>query len=122
MEKQTESQEENLEIDKKVGDETVEDSSSDENDEFFFESDHLALRGNADYRSVLRTIVILEAQRMEATKHIDRIAEVQREALQEPEEFLNKIKSGEGLNLPNRINIQEVCMYMTKTNYFSIIY
>lgn len=83
-------------------------SSDDECDEFFFESDHLALRGNADYRAVLRTIVILEAQRMEATRHIDRIGEVQREALRDPETFLKKLQSGEGLDLPGRINIQKV--------------
>lgn len=117
MEKQTESQEENSESDKKIDDETNENSSSDENDEFFFESDHLALRGNADYRAVLRTIVILEAQRMEATKHIDRIAEAQKEALKDPEEFLKKLKSGESLDLPNRINIQDVRFWST-TLYF----
>lgn len=77
-------------------------------DEFYFESDHLALRGNADYRSVLRTIVILEAQKIEAAKHIDQIAETQRNALNDPEIFIKKLASGESLNLPKSIDIQNV--------------
>lgn len=86
-------------------------SSEDEysdNEDFYFESDHLALRGNADYRAVLRTIVILEAQRIEAAKHIDQIATVQKRALANSEEFLKEVTSAEPLNLPGPINIQNV--------------
>lgn len=79
-----------------------------DNEEFYFESDHLALRGNSDYRAVLRTIVILEAQRIEASKHIDKIAQVHRRAIDDPEEFLKKLMSKEGLKLPAPINIQNV--------------
>jgi hypothetical protein len=32
-------------------------------DEFFFESDHLALKENKDYRVLLKTIITLEVQR-----------------------------------------------------------
>lgn len=39
-----------------------------ENDLFNFETDHLALRGNEDYCEVLKTIVILTAQREKALK------------------------------------------------------
>lgn len=88
--------------------EPVDDDYEEDNEEFFFESDHLALRGNADYRSVLRTIVVLEAQRIEATKHIDLITEAERIALNDPEAFVHKLRSGENLNLPGRINIQNV--------------
>lgn len=87
----------------------IDDEYDDDNEEFYFESDHLALRGNADYRSVLRTIVILEAQRIEATKHIDLITEAEKMALDDPETFLQKLSSGKNLNLPARINIQNVC-------------
>lgn len=38
----------------------------DEPDEFFFESDHLALKGNKDYLSLLKTLTILQAQRSRA--------------------------------------------------------
>lgn len=88
--------------------EIIHDEYDEDNEEFYFESDHLALRGNADYRSVLRTIVILEAQRIEATKHIDLITEAEKIALNDPEAFVNKLSSGESLNLPGRINIQNV--------------
>lgn len=89
--------------------ENIEDEYDEDNEEFYFESDHLALRGNADYRSVLRTIVILEAQRTEATKHIDLITEAEKIALDDPEAFLERLTSGESLDLPGRINIQSVC-------------
>lgn len=82
--------------------------SGDEIEDFFFESDHLALRGNEDYRSVMRAIVILEAQRIEATKHIDRIAEAQRDALRDPDALLQKLRTGQSLELPNRIDIHHV--------------
>ncbi|XP_031618641.1 ZZ-type zinc finger-containing protein 3 [Contarinia nasturtii] len=88
-------------------DDDVDENNSD-NEDFYFESDHLALRGNSDYRSVLRTIVILEAQRIEASKHIDKIAEMQKRALEDPEDFLKKLISKEGLDLPARINIQNI--------------
>lgn len=38
----------------------------DENDMFYFETDHLALKGNKDYCEVLKTLVILSAQREKA--------------------------------------------------------
>lgn len=88
--------------------ENIEDEYDEDNEEFYFESDHLALRGNADYRSVLRTIVILEAQRTEATKHIDLITEAEKIALNDPEAFLERLTAGESLDLPGRINIQSV--------------
>lgn len=82
-----------------------------EDDEFYFESDHLALRGNSDYRTVLRTIVILEAQKIEASKHIDQIAEAHRSALNDPETIVRKIAAGESVNLPGPINIQNVSFH-----------
>lgn len=39
-----------------------------ENDLFYFESDHLALKGNKDYCEVLKTLVILSAIREKALK------------------------------------------------------
>lgn len=89
-------------------DEESEDEDNSDNEDFYFESDHLALRGNPDYRSVLRTIVILEAQRIEAAKHIDRIAQVKIRAMQDPEEFIKVLAMGDHLDLPGPINIQNV--------------
>lgn len=39
-----------------------------DDDLFYFETDHLALKGNKDYCEVLKTIVILTAQREKALK------------------------------------------------------
>ncbi|PSN34601.1 hypothetical protein C0J52_23423 [Blattella germanica] len=44
------------------------DDESDVNGEFYFESEHLALKGNKDYLNLLKTIALLEAQR---TKSIE---------------------------------------------------
>lgn len=38
----------------------------DENDLFYFESDHLALKGNKDYSELLKTLFILQAQQVRA--------------------------------------------------------
>lgn len=78
-----------------------------ENEDFYFESDHLALRGNQDYRAVLRTIVILESQRIEVAKHIDKLADIKRKATQDPNGFVEKLSS-QNLDIPGPINIQNV--------------
>lgn len=84
------------------------DEYNSESEEFYFESDHLALRGNPDYRAVLRTIVVLESQRIEVAKHIDKIADMKRTALQNPMEFIKKLTTGYGLDISGPINIQNV--------------
>lgn len=38
----------------------------DENDLFYFESEHVALKGNKDYNELMKTIVVLESQKMQA--------------------------------------------------------
>lgn len=109
------------------GDDAYEDNGYDndeynsENEDFYFESDHLALRGNPDYRAVLRTIVVLESQRIEITKHIDKIAEVKREATQDPCGFIKKITSGQSLDIPGPINIQNVGTKFTQIRKFILI-
>ena len=40
--------------------------------EFYFESDHLALKGNPDYLALLRTLAVLEGQKVAAVQDIDR--------------------------------------------------
>lgn len=95
---------------------TESDSDYGEN-EFYFESDHLALRGDPDYSAVLRTIAILQAQRIQATKDVDRIAEAERAALADPESFIEKLSKGEELNLPGPINVIEVRFYIYFCKY-----
>lgn len=53
---------------------SVEVEQEDEDDElFYFESDHLALKGNEDYSELLKTIFTLEAQRAQAVIVSDRL-------------------------------------------------
>lgn len=42
--------------------------AEDEDDLFYFESDHLALKGNKDYSELLKTLFILQAQQQKAIK------------------------------------------------------
>jgi hypothetical protein len=39
---------------------------SDNTGEFYLESDHVAMKGNGDYLSLLKTIAVLEAQNIKA--------------------------------------------------------
>lgn len=64
-------------------------------DEFAFETDHLALRGNKDYCNLLKHIVKLEAQKVQALKDIEILADAQKKALDDPLTFIEKLKSGE---------------------------
>lgn len=83
------------------------DADADDDPEFFFESDHLALRGNPDYTAVLRTIAILQTQRIQVTKDIDRLASAKKAALDAPEEFIQQLAKGE-LKLPGPISVIDV--------------
>lgn len=87
----------------------IDEACSDHNDEgFFFESDHLALRGNADYIACLRTLAVLEAQRIQAAKDIDRLVTIEKECCENPQKLIEKIRRGESLDLPDRINIVDL--------------
>lgn len=51
--------------------ETITESSNEletEDELFYFESDHLALKGNKDYNELLKTLFILQAQQQRAIK------------------------------------------------------
>lgn len=39
---------------------------NEEDDLFYFESDHLALKGNTEYSDLIKTLFVLEAQRKRA--------------------------------------------------------
>lgn len=82
-------------------------------EEFYFESDHLALRGNVDYTTMLRTIAVLQSQRIQVIKDIDILANAEKNALEKPEEFLQKIAKGEMDSLPGPINIIDVSIIYT---------
>lgn len=71
-----------------------------EDDLFNFETDHLALKGNQDYCDVLKTLVILSAQRECALKDYNVVAGLKKEALEDPFGTLEKIQNGCDLGLP----------------------
>lgn len=68
--------------------------------EYFFESDHLALRVNSDYRNVLKTLALLEAQRMQVVLDIEKLMEIRDEAMQDPIRFVERIQKKEDLGIP----------------------
>lgn len=99
-----------FEMNREETNESFENDSSDETeqDDFYFESDHVALRGNKDYSAVLRTIAILQAQMVQATKDIDKIGAAEAKALEDPESFIKQLANGEKIDIPGSINIIEV--------------
>lgn len=76
------------------------DTPDEESETYYFESDHLALKGNHDYQMMLRAIATLEAQRIQAVKDLDRLYEGQKEALADPIQFVERLQRGQNLKLP----------------------
>ncbi|XP_059171499.1 ZZ-type zinc finger-containing protein 3-like [Physella acuta] len=70
------------------------------NQPYYFESDHLALKENSDYRNLLHTIAILEAQRQQAAQDIETLYKAQDEALVDPLTFVKNLQNGKDLCLP----------------------
>ncbi|XP_018567409.1 ZZ-type zinc finger-containing protein 3 [Anoplophora glabripennis] len=84
-------------------------SSNDQCEDFFyFESDHLALKGNKDYCDVLKTLVILTAQHKKAIQDFNQVVQIRKNALQDPFYTLQRIQNGEGLGVPARIELPKI--------------
>jgi len=75
---------------------------------YYFESDHAALKENADYRSLLHSITLLESLRQQAAQDIDTLYKAQDEALADPLKFVERLQKGENLGLPVPIKIPEL--------------
>ncbi|XP_046391372.1 ZZ-type zinc finger-containing protein 3 [Ischnura elegans] len=75
---------------------------------FYFETDQLALKANKDYHNLLRTIVILEAQREMAIKAIEQVSDVLKEAENDPKAFIDKLRKGESLGMPETQKVPEL--------------
>lgn len=69
---------------------------------YYFESDHAALKCNPDYHNLLKTLCLLEAQRIRAIKDIDLLYMWQKEALENPLLFVEKLQQGNGINFPRQ--------------------
>ena len=71
---------------------TSSDVADDDPPSFYFESEALALQGNADYRALLSTMSLLEAQRSRALRDLQRLVEMQRVALADPIAFVDGLQ------------------------------
>lgn len=93
--------------------------SAEESNVFYFESDHLALRGNRDYTNMLRTIAVLEAQKIRVQQQIEELALAKKRYLEEPELFLAKIRNNEEIISPNYMTIANVSFEYFKKKILS---
>ncbi|CAH2989871.1 unnamed protein product [Chilo suppressalis] len=87
--------------------EDIETENFESDGEFAFETDHLALRGNKDYCDLLKYIVKLEAQKINALKDIEELAEAQNKALEDPVKFVKNLQSG-NVNFPLRQSVADL--------------
>jgi len=58
--------------------------------EFYFETDHEALRGNPDYHKLLRTYALLQAKKIQAVQDVEKLLGAREIALKYPLKFLQK--------------------------------
>jgi hypothetical protein len=76
-----------------------------ENEPFYFESDTLALRNNPDYSCILKTLILLEAQRIRACQDLEKLIDMKEMALRDPINFVTQLKHPSTiakLDLPTR--------------------
>ncbi|GBP79070.1 ZZ-type zinc finger-containing protein 3 [Eumeta japonica] len=83
----------------------VVDNNEGEN-EFLFETDHLALRSNKEYCDLLKYIITLEAQRTRSLQDIEELAEAKNKALENPIQFVENLQAG-NIKFPCRQTIAE---------------
>ena len=76
--------------------------------EFYFETDHDALRGNPDYLTVLKTLAILEAQKVQAVKDLEILQDARTKAVNDPLTLVAKLQNGENLKLPGKQKIAQL--------------
>ncbi|KAM8716357.1 hypothetical protein ACLKA7_003265 [Drosophila subpalustris] len=77
----------------------------DDDDVFHFESEHLALRGNQNYTNLLRTIAMLQAQRIRVHQQIDELEKTRNLYIANPQLLLEKLANKEPLISPNYISV-----------------
>lgn len=76
--------------------------------EFYFETDHDALRGNPDYLAVLKTLAVLQAQKVQAVKDLESLQVARNNAVKDPLLLISKLQNGEDLMLPGQQKIAEI--------------
>merc|ERR1711976_475838 len=76
--------------------------------EYFFESDHEALRNNPDYLTLMKTYALLQAKKIQAVKDVEDLISARTAALKlDPRTFLTKFQA-EFAKLPAAQNIPDV--------------
>uniref|UniRef100_A0A1B6E900 Uncharacterized protein n=1 Tax=Clastoptera arizonana TaxID=38151 RepID=A0A1B6E900_9HEMI len=79
-----------------------------DNGVFYFESDHLALKGNSDYWKLMKSLSLLEAQRMKLLKDIDDMHLLKQKVKENPIAYKEKILNGDTSDIPSEILVEEV--------------
>lgn len=74
---------------------------------FYFETDFLPLKGNLDYLKLMKTLAILQAQRMKLCKDIEELRELQLKAIDNPYIVKDQILEGK-LPCISRCTIEKV--------------
>lgn len=106
------------------------------NDLFYFESDHLAVKGNRDYSELLKTLFVLQAQQQRAIKvyiiqvmissfiyvfqDFEKVERIKQECLQDPLGTVERVRNGEDLGIPDLQVIAEVCYDSCTVRYYYI--
>ena len=82
---------------------------ADQNDVFYFESDHTSLKGNLDYQNLLKTVTLLESQRTKAINDLDKLIAIEKEALNDPVNFRAENYNWKThVDIPPRLNVPAV--------------
>ncbi|XP_014291707.1 ZZ-type zinc finger-containing protein 3 [Halyomorpha halys] len=74
---------------------------------FYFETDYLPLKGNADYLKLMKSLAILEAQRISVCKDIHGLEELKSRSVEEPVLVKQQILEGK-LTCLNRCKVEKV--------------
>ncbi|XP_057290097.1 ZZ-type zinc finger-containing protein 3-like [Hydractinia symbiolongicarpus] len=70
--------------------------------QFYFESDHLAIKNNKDYHKLLQTLAVLEAQKVQAVKDLEKLNSLKTEALADPLTFVKNLQEKKIGDLPTK--------------------
>ena len=92
---------------------------SDDNEPFYFENDTLALKNNPDYSCLLKTLVLLEGQRVQACKDLETLNELKDKALNDPVTFVKQLskKSEEGQDFGKQIPPRQKVYVLPEINW-----
>lgn len=85
-------------------DQILEDGS----DLFYFESSYLAIKGNKDYHALMKTLVILEAQKEQALNDLEKLELERSEACIDPIGFVEKLQNSNLNVYPQRQKLAEI--------------